>query len=521
MIDPQFFFGHSITGEISRRVDWSATSLGDPAQWPGDLKVILAMMYENRHPVCLFWAKEHIYFYNDAYIPIVGETKHPDALGKKGKEVWSEIWDLLIPQIQQVLDGGEATWNVDQHMMITGKNGQLRDAYFTYSYSPVSLATGEIAGVLVTCSEMTERVFAKIESERRGQEIIEVLESMSDAFFSVRPDWIVTRVNTQFEKVIGMKREDVVGKNLMELYFTSPEQQNSQYVINYTQAMETRETRSFVEYYEPFNIWTAVYVYPQDSGGLAIFFREISEEKRKEQDLKNAIIARDEFLSLASHELKTPLTSLKLQSQILKKLIGKNESDLFPKDKVIAFSEQTEKQVARLSRLIDDMLDISRIKTGKLSILKEEFNLCDVVKDVLFRMEGQFLASGYELPTLKECSEANGNWDLLRIEQAIMNLLTNAIRYGNKKSVTLNIESRTDVVKLSVTDQGIGIRAEDQEKIFHRFQRVSTTNDISGLGLGLYLTRQIVEAHEGKLSVSSKPGEGSTFTIELPRATKN
>ncbi|MES2525949.1 MAG: PAS domain-containing sensor histidine kinase [Bdellovibrionota bacterium] len=517
MTDPLFFFGHSITGNISRKVNWSATSLGEPSQWPGDLKVILAMMYENRHPVCLFWGPEHIYFYNDGYIPIVGETKHPKALGSKGQEVWSEVWDLLIPQIQQVLDGEEATWNEDQHMMITGKNGMLRDAYFTYSYSPVSLSTGEIAGVLVTCSETTARVQAKDESDKKGKVIEEVLESMSDAFFSVDSNWIVTRVNNQFEKVVGMKREEVLGKSLMDLYFSTPEQKESLYVKTYTKAMETREPASFVDYYAPLNIWTTVYVYPQAAGGLAVFFREISEEKKKEQDLRKAISSRDEFMSLASHELKTPLTSLKLQSQILKKLIEKNDSDLFPTQKVIGFSEQTEKQVARLSRLIDDMLDISRIKTGKLSIVKEEFNLCDVVRDVLERMEGQFQSNGYAVPVFHECPEARGKWDLLRLEQAIMNLLTNAIRYGEKNLVTLKVESQAETVKLSVTDQGIGIRTEDQEKVFQRFQRVSTIKDTSGLGLGLYLTSQIVEAHGGKILVKSKLGEGSTFTIVLPR----
>lgn len=246
--------------------------------------------------------------------------------------------------------------------------------------------------------------------------------------------------------------------------------------------------------------------------------REAVASQKSQSALQEAVLARDEFLSIASHELKTPLTSLKLQAQMIKRALSKDGPDFDPKEKLITLVEQTDRQTLRLERLVDDMLDISRIRTGRLRIEKTEFNLCDLVSDITERMKEQFQDIDGGFPTLALCEEAVGCWDKVRLEQVITNLLTNAIKYGKGKEIKISVNADKTNVTLSVSDQGLGISPEFKDKIFDRFERAGmSANEVSGLGLGLYITKQIVRAHHGHIWVNSEPGKGSTFIVELPR----
>lgn len=232
---------------------------------------------------------------------------------------------------------------------------------------------------------------------------------------------------------------------------------------------------------------------------------------------QESVAARDEFLSIASHELKTPLTSLKLQAQLHKRAILKNDPSAYSIENVDSIIDQTEKQVTRLTRLVDDMLDVSRIRSGRLKINREEVNLADLVEDVVKRISNQFKAASYEVPKVTLDKNAIGKWDKLRIEQVLINLLTNAIKYGAKKSIEIVVKAKAESVILSVKDSGIGIPKEMQNKIFDRFERAVSASEVSGLGLGLFITKQIVKAHGGNIWLESEPGAGSTFLVELPK----
>ena len=235
--------------------------------------------------------------------------------------------------------------------------------------------------------------------------------------------------------------------------------------------------------------------------------------------MQDAVTARDEFLSIASHELKTPLTSLTLQAQLHERAIKRGDPRAYGKERVDAIVKQTEKQVTRLTRLVDDMLDVSRIRAGKLRIQPETFTLGEVVTETVERLRGQFEKAGYAAPSLEIREACVGTWDRMRIEQVVSNLLTNAIRYGNKKPIAVNVGCSDSVARLEVRDQGIGIAPEAQGKIFDRFERAINANEVSGLGLGLFISRQIVSAHGGKISVESELGKGSVFIVELPLAS--
>jgi len=247
---------------------------------------------------------------------------------------------------------------------------------------------------------------------------------------------------------------------------------------------------------------------------VVITVRDVTDKKKIEIELRKAISARDEFVSISSHELKTPLTSLKLKTQIFKRKF-KDSTDESTKD-FRTYLELADQQIMRLSRLVDDMLDISRIRAEKFSLLEEEVDFCSLVTTVLDQLKPQFAQAGYDEPILISCEKVVGFWDPLRIEQVINNLLTNAIRYGEGKPVELEIEAKQDYVRLYVRDQGAGISTEQQQRIFNRFERLTEVHESTGLGLGLFLSQQIVTAHKGRIWVESELKKGSCFIVELP-----
>jgi|GEM_PF-5051603 len=236
---------------------------------------------------------------------------------------------------------------------------------------------------------------------------------------------------------------------------------------------------------------------------------DITEKKRSEIALNEALFYRDEFLSIASHELKTPLTTLKLQSQLFKRLIARQDPSAYRPEKVDRLIDQTDRQVSRLSRLIDNMLDISRIRTGKLSFNFESINVSELVMAVAQKTNTNVIRS----------DEVFCICDKTRIEQVLMNLLNNAHSYGMGRPVSITLDKSNNHVSISVTDQGMGIEPQNIEKIFNRFKRAVPASEVSGIGLGLYISREIINAHKGRIEVKSIVGKGSTFTVHLPILT--
>ncbi|NMO22486.1 GAF domain-containing protein [Pyxidicoccus fallax] len=230
------------------------------------------------------------------------------------------------------------------------------------------------------------------------------------------------------------------------------------------------------------------------------------------RDAQAAVRLRDEFLSVASHELKTPLTSLKLQHGLIDRALG-GES----RGKVGPRLTTAMRQVQRLTALVDSLLDVSRLSLGKLALEPTDVDLGQAVRDAVDRMEEVFAQAGCSV-----CVDAPGplpgRWDSLRLDQVLVNLLTNAAKYGAGRPVRVEATCEgEDTVRLSVSDEGIGIAAEDLPRLFGRFERAVSDRHYGGLGLGLYISRQIVDAMGGRIEVESRPGAGSVFTVRLPR----
>jgi PAS domain S-box-containing protein len=248
-----------------------------------------------------------------------------------------------------------------------------------------------------------------------------------------------------------------------------------------------------------------------------IVTRDVTLQKRAERDMREAIRARDEFLSVASHELKTPLSSLVLLSETVRRRTARKETDAMSPEAFDRFLVQSDRHVARVERVVNDMLDITRMRTGQLTLAPERVEVSRLVDGVIERAQPLFSDEGVALACSSRVS-ATGTWDPIRIEQVLTNLLTNALRYGERAPVEVGIAllPGSRQVAIRVRDRGMGIASGDIERIFERFERAVDADEVSGLGLGLYIARQIAEAHGGRLWVESEKGSGSTFHLELP-----
>ncbi len=238
------------------------------------------------------------------------------------------------------------------------------------------------------------------------------------------------------------------------------------------------------------------------------------ENSRLFQEAKLAVQTRDDFLSIASHELRTPLTPLRMQLQMLGRAL-RSDKEIDPA-RVATFIDTSDRMVARLTRLVEDLLEVSRINSQRLELRYEDFDLVALLREILSRFQWEIDRAGARVQ-LSAPEKILGSWDPGKVEQVFVNLLTNALKYGGQSTVEIEVRDEGANIRLSVRDQGIGIATADLERIFQRFERAVNTNTYGGLGLGLYITSQIVELHGGKISVKSEEGKGSTFVVELPK----
>lgn len=251
------------------------------------------------------------------------------------------------------------------------------------------------------------------------------------------------------------------------------------------------------------------------------------EKSRKEQellmqqlkvtqgDLQAAVRTRDDFISMATHELRTPLNTLYLESQLRKMQLDRGRADIFDVPYLQAMVARDRRQVEAMMRLIDDMMDASRINSKQLSIRPAPMEVSALLSRVVENLAQQAAAAGSPI-TLDAGQPVTAQWDEFRIEQVVINLLTNALRYGEGKPVEVSLRLLPQGACISVRDHGRGISPADQQRIFEQFSRVASDDGTGGLGLGLFITRQLVRAHGGSINVESSQGAGAEFTVTLP-----
>lgn len=366
--------------------------------------------------------------------------------------------------------------------------------------------------------------------ERQNLELINELSNYKRAFdeasiiATTDANGVITSVNQKFCDISKYKREELIGKTHALInsgyhpksFFTDLWQTITKGMVWRGEIKNRAKDGNFY--------WVDTTIVPfLNSSGKPFQYiairNDITERKNLEEDLRSSLAARDEFLSIASHELKTPLTSLKVHIQMAAKAIEKGNEIIYSKPRVDSLVHQSEKQLDRLTRLVEDMLDVSRISKGNFKIRPEPFELCSLITDILDQLRKVYPSTNIKFPEFERCEPIEVSWDKIRIEQVITKVVTNAIRYGLGKDITIKSFKKDNDAFIEVMDKGIGIPEEHLKRIFDRFERAIPASEVSGLGLGLYITKKIVNAHHGDVWVTSEPDKGSTFTIRLPLKT--
>lgn len=245
--------------------------------------------------------------------------------------------------------------------------------------------------------------------------------------------------------------------------------------------------------------------------------RLLEEEHHERIEAEKSVQARDDFLAIASHELRTPLTPLKMYLDWFKREARKIQPDVLPKaGNLLKALEFTDREINRLIQLTDDLLDVTRISAGRLILNREPMDLVELVSQVREEKMEELSKRQCSLIINKEGSSVSGVWDYNRLEQVFSCLLSNAMKYGAGKPIEVTVGNDKEKAFLKVSDLGPGVSPEDREKIFLRFERASSIKNYDGLGLGLYISKEIIDAHGGTINVESETGKGSTFMVSLP-----
>ncbi|WP_169819702.1 hybrid sensor histidine kinase/response regulator [Corallococcus exiguus] len=238
--------------------------------------------------------------------------------------------------------------------------------------------------------------------------------------------------------------------------------------------------------------------------------REVAELSAREAVLQDAVRARDEFLSVVSHELKTPLAGFRLQLDLIERGLGPDAHARLGERLLF-----TRRQVHRLATVVETLLDMSLLSSGPVHLKVEDMDLAALVKEEVAQAREELCREGCEV-TLRVAGPVRGRFDRARLEQVVQGLLSNALKYGPGKPVEVHLEQVGPSARLMVVDHGMGVRPEDRERIWQRFERAVSVRNFGGLGLGLWIARQVVEAHGGSVGLSETPGGGATFTVSLP-----
>lgn len=411
------------------------------------------------------------------------------------------------------------------------------------------------ANVVITAlfnEDKTLRGFAKVTrdltSKKQAEEVLKqsqeryrlLIDSVKDyAIIMLDTQGRITSWNAGAQRIKGYTSEEILGSHFSKFYpqvdidAGKPEMELKVAMAEGRFEEEGIRVKKDGSFFWASVVITAIRDELGTLRGFSKVTRDISEKKNAERkmrelneslekkvsertaELTEAVRARDEFLSMASHELNTPLTTLKLKSQMRQKILTKQGLKYFNENNLSEIFKEDEIHVNRLTRLVDDMLDIARLGSGKLSIRKETFNLCQHIDEIAKRFKPQLQEARCEFTYNMACT-LNGSWDPYRVEQIFTNLLTNAMKYGQGKPVIVNVTTNAKEAVIAVQDFGKGIAPEDQDRVFQQFERAGAVAEIGGLGLGLYIVKKIVELHDGTITLVSELGKGSTFTVRLP-----
>ncbi len=518
----------SETGRMLLATDWSATPLGSMDGWPQSLRIAVSICLNSRFPMFVWWGLSLVNIYNDAYIPILGK-RHPRAFGRPAIESWADIWDVLTPQVQAVMQRGEPTWN-ERVLLVMERNGFTEETWFTWSYSPIQDDTGGIGGLFCACSEETARVLAERERDRLMREAQDAADTLRTWFDNAPgfiallrgPDFVFEMVNQAYYQLVGHRpiegmpvfealpdaRDQGFEQLLRGVYDTGCPFAGRGLRVRIQPVANGPTVERFVDLVcQPVHDAAGVVT------GIFVQGHDVTDQVRAAEALQEADRRKDEFLATLAHELRNPLAPIRQATQLAQRA----GDDAQRRDWAL---QVIERQVTHMTLLTDDLLDVARISQGKLVLRLEQTELRTIVEAALETARPLLERKQHRLRVELPQAPVRLRADAVRVAQVLSNLLSNAAKYTDAGGcIELTAAVQDGEVAIRVRDNGIGLSAQERAQIFQMFSQVSSALDRAegGLGIGLALSRGLVELHGGRIEVhSAGAGQGSEFVVHLP-----
>lgn len=565
-VTPEFLSGGGEMGRRIREFDWSKTSLGPVHLWPQSLRTCLRIMLDSRQPIWIGWGKELIKLYNDPYKAIVG-GKHPWALGKPAEVVWHEIWPTIGPMLRQVMEMDEGTYNESQ-FLIMERNGYPEETYYTFSYTPIPGDDGGTAGMICFNTDDTDRIISERQLNTLTQlgKILSVSQTPADVvgstietlrgnpydfplacFYLITGDraWLSdgTHRPEPDDAVIGAlppeidlsaargiapvvrdaltRKQPEILENAAEYLGPAP---RGAWSVPPVKAIILPISQSGIR--EPYGfLLTALNPYRLPDEKYRGFFSVLADqvtssfgnihildaERKRSRALAEIDQAKTTFFSNISHEFRTPLTLL----------LGPIEDAINDPDDIA--NNRLRMNVAyrnalRMQKLVNTLLEFSRIEAGRMEGRFTAVDITAYTADLASSFRSAIEKAGMQLRLELEPVSSDIYVDTAMWEKIILNLVSNAFKYTGEGSITVGVREHAGHLHVSVSDTGIGIPADQLERVFDRFHRVdnAAVRSQEGTGIGLSLVRELVRIHQGRIEVASRPGEGSVFTVVIP-----
>ncbi|PPQ31286.1 hypothetical protein CCS01_17590 [Rhodopila globiformis] len=541
--------------------DWSATALGPAETWPQSLLTILRIMVTSRYAMWMAWGPELTFFCNDAYTPTLG-VKHPSALGRPANEVWSEIWRDIGPRIESVMRTGQATWD-EGLLLFLERSGYTEETYHTFSYSPLPDDEGAIAGMLCVVAEETQRVIgerrvatlrdlaSELGAVRSEAEVLQAIErslgrNTRDIPFSLiyladgdsgrlrRVDetggidsQLAPAIVEQPESLPWPAIEILSGHEKRRLHDVStmtglatgawdkPPRQVA--VVPIAPQGEGQQSGLFIAGLNPYRPFDEAYagfidlVAAQIASGLAAA-RAYEAERRRAEALAEIDAAKTAFFSNVSHEFRTPLTLM----------LGPLEEEIITRvrDDSVERLSMVHRNGLRLLRLVNTLLDFSRIEAGRVQARFQPVDLAAFTADLASNFRSACERAGLRLETRCPKLPQPVYADPEMWERIVLNLVSNAFKYTLSGAITVAMEASADgrAAVLTVRDTGTGIPEAELPRIFDRFHRIEGQRGrtLEGTGIGLALVNELVRLHGGTIAVQSQVRVGTTVTVAIP-----
>ncbi|HEX2570435.1 MAG TPA: PAS domain S-box protein [Polyangia bacterium] len=454
-------------------------------------------------------------------------TQGRALVGKTVDEALPELEAIGLREVlERVYRTGQPVVGKEVPLRVATPTGE-RALFLNGVYHPLRAADGSIEGVMILAYEVTEQVLARQQVEVTERLFRTLTNHAPVGIFLTNATGDCEFVNPRWCELAGLSPEEAAGQGWVRSLH--PEDAGRVFREWYEAAQTGRPFESRYRFQTPQGrvswILGSSVELRDASGALTGYLgtvTDVTEQQKAEAererllaDLQQALRERDDFLSVASHELRTPLTTLRIHVEMLERMAGRGEPER-ASERVRGKLEKIVRQVTRLEDLIRTLLDVSRITQGRLELQREEMDLAELVREVVSRFSEELAEAGCAVQ-LTAGSPVRGRWDRGRLDQVVTNLVTNAMKYGKGRPVDIEVGDAGDRPYVRVVDHGIGIPPQDRARIFEKFERAVSGLQYGGLGLGLWIARQLVEAHGGALQVDDTPGGGATFTLELNR----